>query len=43
MCGCNKKIKKEKPVSKTKEVLRNMWKKSQVEQKPLQVKEINKP
>ena len=26
-CGCNKKVTKEKPVSKTKEVLRKMWKK----------------
>jgi|TARA_R110000803_G_scaffold65412_1_gene126536 hypothetical protein len=42
-CGCNKKIKKEKPVSKTKEVLRKMWQKSQTTVKPLNVKQINKP
>jgi len=42
-CGCNKKVTKEKPVSKTKEVLRKMWKKSQTVVKPLNVKEINKP
>mgnify|MGYP003646613826 CR=1 FL=1 len=42
-CGCNKKVPKQKPVSKTKEVLRKMWKKSQTVVKPLNVKEINKP
>ncbi len=45
-CGCNKKAKSKKhkkPVSNTKEVLRKMWQKSQVAQKPLVVKEINKP
>tara|TARA_R110002073_G_scaffold175970_1_gene333535 strand:+ start:29 stop:163 length:135 start_codon:yes stop_codon:yes gene_type:complete len=42
-CGCNKKISKAKPVSKAKEVLRKMWQKSQTIQKPLNIKEINKP
>lgn len=42
MCGCNKRIKKDKPVSKTKQVLRKMWQKSQTTEKPVQVKEINK-
>lgn len=42
-CGCNKKVKKEKPITKTKEVLRKMWQKSQTTTKPLNVKEINKP
>ncbi len=42
-CGCNKKVSKQKPVSKTKEVLRKMWNKSQTTTKPLNVKEINKP
>jgi len=43
MCGCNKKIKRDKPVSKAKKVLRKMWQKSEIEQKPTSVKEINKP
>jgi hypothetical protein len=43
MCGCNKKIQKQRPVSKAKTVLRKMWEKSQIETKPLKVKEINKP
>jgi hypothetical protein len=42
-CGCNKKAKNKKPAIKAKEVLRKMWQKSQVTQKPLVVKEINKP
>ena len=42
-CGCNKKVKKEKPITKTKEVLRKMRQKSQTTSKPLNVKEINKP
>ncbi len=42
-CGCNKKIQKEKPISKAKTVLRKMWQKSQSTAKPLNVKEINKP
>jgi hypothetical protein len=42
-CGCNKKVKKAKPITKTKEVLRKMWQKSQTTSKPLNVKEINKP
>ena len=41
-CGCNKKIKKPKPASKTKTILRKMWEKSQQVQKPLVIKEINK-
>lgn len=42
-CGCNKKVKKEKPITKTTEVLRKMWQKSQTATKPTSVKEINKP
>tara|TARA_Y100000389_G_C17399788_1_gene484657 strand:+ start:786 stop:920 length:135 start_codon:yes stop_codon:yes gene_type:complete len=42
-CGCNKKVQKEKPVSKARTVLRKMWQKSQSTTKPLKVKEINKP
>jgi len=42
-CGCNKKIKKEKNISETKNVLRKMWQKSQTATKPVIVKEINKP
>lgn len=43
MCGCNKKVKRPtKKESTTKTVLRKIWEKSQTEQKPLIVKEINK-
>jgi hypothetical protein len=43
MCGCNKKIQKKEPVSKTRKVLRKLWEKTQQVEKPLVVKEINKP
>lgn len=42
-CGCNKKAETKKPVSKTKTVLRKIWEKSQIEDKPVSVKKINKP
>ena len=44
-CGCKEfgKVPKKTPVTKTKEVLRKMWQKSQITPKPLNVKEINKP
>lgn len=41
-CGCSKKIEKKKPISKAKQVLRKIWESSQVEEKPVTVKKINK-
>lgn len=42
-CGCNKKIQKQKKPNKVKTTLRKMWEKSQFVDRPLKVKEINKP
>lgn len=44
MCGCNKKVNRQRPIeNRTRTVLRKIWEKSKTETKPLKVKEINKP
>jgi len=42
MCGCNKKVSKTRPVSAKKTILRKMWEKSKIEEKPIKINRINK-
>lgn len=41
-CPCNKANKPQTKVSKVKSVIKRMWEKTQIEEKPLKTKEINK-
>jgi len=43
MCGCNKKVSKIRPASAKRTILRKIWEKTKIEEKPLTVRKINNP